>query len=105
MNTVDGSDFKAPDLPQKETGTVTANLEWKAAPEHANVKSRFWSCFSGNHTSAGGLLPHQRYLHNHISRRTLLLIMLAFTTTCLVALIVGLAAGLLTSSKYGLSAA
>jgi hypothetical protein len=118
MNTVDGSGFKAPDHPQKEAEAVAANLEWKAAPDRSDIKSRFWSCFSGNHTSAGGhtlkrtpslkerfshtlttLLPQQRYFHNHISRRTLLLIMLAFTTTCLVALIVGLAAGLPTS-KY-----
>jgi hypothetical protein len=41
----------------------------------------------------------RRHFHNHISHRTVL-IMVSLTSTCLLALIVGLATGLPTTSKY-----
>jgi hypothetical protein len=118
VNPTNDRPLRVPGYAQEGSSTVTANLDWKAPPDRQKFRSKHWLCFdSGTHTSTAYtsestlslrerfshtlytlIPPHQRYFHNHISRRTLL-IMLAITSTCLLTLIVGLAAGLPTTSK------
>jgi hypothetical protein len=106
-----GSKWEVPAPPSgqqtKDASTVTAPREVPALddkPPHTGRRHGFGcGIFTGIKTSSVAstlsrqfnnlLPPHRRYFNNHINRRTLL-IMIGITFASLLALIIGLAAGL-----------
>ncbi|KAL1800519.1 hypothetical protein ACET3X_000861 [Alternaria dauci] len=107
-----GSQSVAPSPPgqqqTKDANRVTALSHGAPSPDDKSVCTRRrpglgCGVFAGISTSTFGstlshhfnnlLPPHQRYFNNHINRRTLL-IMIGITFAALLALVVGLAAGL-----------
>jgi hypothetical protein len=114
-----GSHWAAPSPPSQQTkdANITAFPREVPAPDNDNKPARserrhrlgFGIFFTGIKTSTLGstlahhfnnfLPPHQRYFNNYIDRCTLL-IMIGITFASLLALVIGLAAGLSIGSKY-----
>ena len=112
-----GSQWAAPSPPGQQTkdaNTVTTRPREVPSPDDKPVYPRRryglgCGIFAGIKTSTFGstlsrhfnnfLPPHQRYFNNYINRRTLL-IMIGITFASVLALIIGLAAGLSIGSKY-----
>lgn len=115
-NATHGSQWAAPSPPGQQTkdANITAFPREVPAPDDEPIQTAKrhglgFGIFAGIKTSAFGSTlyhhfnnlfpPHQRYFNNHINRRTLL-IMIGITFASLLALIIGLAAGLSIGPKY-----